>query len=67
MPKPSEFRLLDSRSNPDVPKLSACGAKDNKTDYCQTLSQSGEASMSMSAAQAKAIPRNADGSLPPMN
>ena len=53
-------------SNPDVPKLSGCGAKDNKTDYCQTLSQSGEVSMSMTAAQAKAVKRNADGSLPPM-
>ena len=53
-------------SNPDVPKLTGCGAKDNKTDYCQTLSQSGAVSMSMTAAQAKAAPRNADGSLPPM-
>jgi hypothetical protein len=53
-------------SNPDVPKLSGCGAKDNKDDYCQTLSQSGEVSMTMSAAQAKAAKRNADGSLPAM-
>ncbi len=53
-------------SNPDVPKLSACGAKDNKDDYCQTLSKAGEVTMSMTAAQAKAAKRNADGSLPPM-
>ena len=53
-------------SNPDVPKLTGCGAKDNATDYCQTLSRSGEATMSMTAAQAKAVKRNADGSLPPM-
>ncbi len=53
-------------SNPDVPKLTDCGAKDNKDDYCQTLSKSGEASMTMTAAQAKAVKRNADGSLPPM-
>jgi pectate disaccharide-lyase len=53
-------------SNPDVPKLTACGAKDNKTDYCQTLTKSGEVSMTMTAAQAKATKRNADGSLPPM-
>lgn len=53
-------------SNPDVPKLSGCGAKDNKTDYCQTLSKSGEVSMTMTAAEAKAAKRAADGSLPPM-
>ncbi|MET0792288.1 MAG: right-handed parallel beta-helix repeat-containing protein [Polyangiaceae bacterium] len=53
-------------SNPDVPMLTGCGAKDNKTDYCQTLSKSGEVSMTMSAADAKAAKRNADGSLPPM-
>ncbi len=53
-------------SNPEVPKLTACGAKDNATDYCQTLSQSGAVSMSMTAAQAKAVKRNADGSLPAM-
>jgi pectate disaccharide-lyase len=53
-------------SNPDVPKLSNCGAKDNQTDFCQTLSKSGSASMTMTAAQAKAVKRNADGSLPPM-
>jgi hypothetical protein len=34
--------------------------------YCQTLSKSGSASMTMTAAQAKAVKRNADGSLPPM-
>jgi len=54
-------------NNPDVPQLSSCGAKDNgKGDYCGTLSKSGSATMTMSAAQAKAVKRNADGSLPPM-
>jgi hypothetical protein len=53
-------------SNPDVPQLTGCGAKDNATDYCQTLTKSGAASMTMTAAQAKAVARNADGSLPPM-
>ena len=53
-------------SNPDVPKLTGCGAKDNKTDYCQTLTKSGAVTMTMTAAQAKASKRNADGSLPPM-
>jgi pectate lyase-like protein len=54
-------------SNPDVPKLTDCGAKDNgQADYCQTLSKTGSATMTMTAAQAKAVKRNADGSLPPM-
>src|SRR5450432_3784284 len=54
-------------SNPDVPKLTNCGAKDNgQADYCQTLTKSGSATMTMTAAQAKAVKRNADGSLPPM-
>jgi hypothetical protein len=54
-------------SNPDVPKLSGCGAKDNgEDDYCQTLTRSNPATMTMTAAQAKAAARNADGSLPPM-
>jgi hypothetical protein len=54
-------------NNPDVPKLSNCGAKDNgKGDYCGTLSKSGSATMTMTGAQAKAVKRNADGSLPPM-
>ncbi len=53
-------------SNPDVPKLTGCGAKDNKTDYCQTLTKTGTVTMSMTAAQAKATKRNADGSLPAM-
>ena len=52
-------------NNPEVPKLTACGAKDNKTAYC-SLSVSGEVSMTMSAASAITAKRNADGSLPPM-
>ncbi|HEX3775551.1 MAG TPA: hypothetical protein VHV51_13860 [Polyangiaceae bacterium] len=54
-------------SNPDVPKLTGCGARGNgEDDYCQTLSRSNTVAMTMTAAQAKAAARNADGSLPPM-
>jgi hypothetical protein len=52
-------------NNPDNPKLTGCGAKSNKTAYCD-LSVSGEASMSMSAEAARTATRNADGSLPAM-
>jgi hypothetical protein len=52
-------------NNPDVPKLSACGAKDNKTAYC-SLSVSGEIGMTMSSTAARTAARNADGSLPAM-
>jgi hypothetical protein len=52
-------------NNPEVPKLTGCGAKDNKTAYC-SLTVSGEASMSMTASAAIAAKRAADGSLPPM-
>lgn len=52
-------------NNPEVPKLSACGAKDNKTSYC-SLSVSGEVSMSMSSTTARTAARGADGSLPAM-
>jgi len=63
-----EFGLwLRPNNNPDVPKVNNCGAKDNgKDDYCGTLSKTGSATMTMTAAQAKAVKRNADGSLPPM-
>jgi len=50
-------------NNPDVPKLTACGAKDNKDAYCN-LTVSGEVDMSISAAAAITAKRNADGSLP---
>jgi len=50
-------------NNPELPKLSACGAKDNKTAYCN-LTVSGEVTMTMTAAAAIAAKRNADGSLP---
>jgi hypothetical protein len=53
-------------NNPETPKLTACGAKDNKTAYC-SLSVSSEASMSMSASAARTAARDADGSLPAMN
>jgi hypothetical protein len=52
-------------NNPENPKLTGCGAKDNKTDYC-SLSVSSEANMSMSASAARSAPRQADGSLPAM-
>jgi hypothetical protein len=52
-------------SNPDTPKLNMCGAWNNKTEYCQTLSQSNAMNnFTMTGAQAKAVVRNADGSLP---
>lgn len=53
-------------NNPEIPKLTACGAKDNKTAYC-SLSVSSEANMSMSASVARTAARDADGSLPAMN
>lgn len=52
-------------NNPDTPKLTGCGAKDNKTAYCD-LSVSGGVEMSLTAADARTAPRNADGSLPAM-
>jgi pectate disaccharide-lyase len=53
-------------NNTEVPKLTACGAKGNKTAYCD-LTVSGEVTMTMSASAAISAKRNADGSLPPMN
>lgn len=52
-------------NNTETPQLTACGAKDNKTAYCD-LSVSGPVDMSLSAADARSAPRNADGSLPAM-
>jgi hypothetical protein len=52
-------------NNPEVPKLTACGAKDNKTAYC-SLSVSAEATMTMTASAAIAAKRNPDGTLPAM-
>jgi pectate disaccharide-lyase len=52
-------------NNPDTPKLTACGAKDNKDAYCE-LSVSGAVTMTMSATAARTAARNADGSLPAM-
>ena len=52
-------------NNPDLPKLTACGAKDNKDAYCN-LTVSGEVTMSMAASAAITAKRNADGSLPAM-
>jgi hypothetical protein len=52
-------------NNPETPKLTGCGAKSNKTAFCN-LSVSGEKSMSLSASAAIAAARASDGSLPPM-
>jgi hypothetical protein len=52
-------------NNPETPKLTGCGAKGNKTSYCN-LTVAGEASMSMSAEAARTASRAADGSLPAM-
>ena len=52
-------------NNPELPKLSACGAKDNKTAYCN-LTVSGEVDMTLAAADAITAKRAADGSLPAM-
>jgi hypothetical protein len=52
-------------NNPEVPKLTACGAKDNKDAFCN-LSVSGEVTMSMTAPAAISAKRNADGGLPAM-
>jgi hypothetical protein len=51
-------------NNPDVPSLSDCYARSNPTgNYCQVTCNPTH-SMTMTGAQAKAITRNADGSLP---
>ena len=52
-------------NNPELPKLTACGAKDNKTAYCN-LTVAGEVDMTMAAADAITAKRAADGSLPAM-
>ncbi|HEY3592353.1 MAG TPA: hypothetical protein VGL13_00705, partial [Polyangiaceae bacterium] len=52
-------------NNPDVPKLNMCGSWNNQTAYCQTLSQSNAMNaFTMTGAEAKAVVRNPDGSLP---
>jgi hypothetical protein len=52
-------------NNPDVPSLNMCGSARNRTAYCQTLNQSNAMNnFTMTGADAKAAPRNADGSLP---
>jgi pectate disaccharide-lyase len=53
-------------NNPDVPKLTKCGAKSNGKDAYCSLSVSGEVTMTMSASAAISAARNADGSLPAM-
>jgi hypothetical protein len=53
-------------NNPSKPALSNCAARSNPTgDYCD-LSCSPTMTITMTGAQAKAIARNADGSLPPI-
>ncbi|MES1205766.1 MAG: right-handed parallel beta-helix repeat-containing protein [Pseudomonadota bacterium] len=54
-------------NNTMVPVLSMCGGRaDPKGEYC-SLTNTGAKTFTMTAAQAKAVPRNADGSLPPIN
>jgi pectate disaccharide-lyase len=51
-------------NNTSVPVLSACGGRgDGKGEYC-SLTNSSSVSFTMTGAQAKAVARNADGSLP---
>ena len=50
-------------NNPDVPKLTSCGARGNATSFC-SLSSTPEVSITMTGAQGKAAVRAADGSLP---
>ena len=54
-------------NNPDVPMLSNCGVHSNGSDdYCQ-VSCSPSTTISTTGAAAKAMARNADGSLPALN
>jgi hypothetical protein len=51
-------------NNPSVPMLSMCGGRDDgKDEYC-SLSNPSPVTFIMTGAQAKAVARNADGSLP---
>ncbi|HEX6766133.1 MAG TPA: right-handed parallel beta-helix repeat-containing protein [Polyangiaceae bacterium] len=53
-------------NNPQVPAASDCKVRDNPSgDYC-AMSCSPQSGETMTAAQAIAAPRNADGSLPPI-
>ena len=53
-------------NNPEVPAASDCKVRDNPGgDYC-AMSCSPTSGETMTAAQAKVAPRNADGSLPPI-
>ncbi|MBC8133205.1 MAG: right-handed parallel beta-helix repeat-containing protein, partial [Deltaproteobacteria bacterium] len=52
-------------NNPSVPMLSMCGGRMNtKGDYCSLTNSSAAPAFTMTGAQAKAIARNPDGSLP---
>jgi pectate disaccharide-lyase len=50
-------------NNTSVPVLTSCGSRGNGTAYC-SLTNSSPVSFTMTGAQAKAVQRNADGSLP---
>jgi hypothetical protein len=51
-------------NNTEVPVLSMCGGRaDAKGEYC-SLTNPSPVSFTMTAAEAKVVPRNADGSLP---
>ena len=52
-------------NNADSPVLMACAVAGNGDDYCDDLAAcTPESSVSVSGAEAKMLPRNADGSLP---
>ena len=54
-------------NNTEVPVLSQCGGKgDGKGEYC-SLTNPSPVSFTMTSAQAKAVVRNSDGSLPAIN
>lgn len=54
-------------NNTEVPQLSMCGGRgDGKGTLC-SLTNSGNLSVSMSAAEAIAAKRDADGNLPPIH
>lgn len=50
-------------NNPEVPVVTGCEVHSNGTDYC-SISCAPEVTITMTGAEAKAVRRNADGSLP---
>jgi hypothetical protein len=55
-------------NNTDVPQLSMCGGRgDGKGTYCSLTNGGGDVTVTMSAADAIAAKRDADGNLPPIH